>query len=71
MHLRSVAEVEPDRLLTQNVVLSVNTSAAASRPVYFSMTGAAATAVTSLVLTSWTGSGCDVGGDASMARSCG
>ena len=33
--------------MTQNVVLSVKTSAAASTPVYFSMTGAAATAVTS------------------------
>ena len=28
--------------MTQNVVLAVNTSAAASTPVYFSMTGAAA-----------------------------
>ena len=30
--------------MTQNAVLSVKTSAAASTPVYFSMTGAAATA---------------------------
>src|SRR5437016_4964002 len=31
--------------MTQNVVLAVNTSAAARTPVYFSMTGAAAAAV--------------------------
>jgi hypothetical protein len=33
--------------MTQKVVLGVNTSAAASTPVYFSITGAAATRVIS------------------------
>jgi len=47
MHLRSVAEVEPDRLHHPDAVLSANTSTAASTPVYLSITGAAATVVTS------------------------